>query len=41
MGDSLIRQEIRAMPARRALIVKKLDALIAKEGQAAVLLTLP
>jgi hypothetical protein len=41
VGDSLTRQEIRATLARRDLIVKKLDALIAKEGQAAVLFTLP
>jgi len=41
VGDSLTRPEIRATLERRDLIVKKLDALIAKEGQAAVVFTLP
>ena len=41
VGDSLTRPEIRATLERRDLIVKRLDALIAKEGQAAVVFTLP
>jgi len=41
VGDSLTRPEIRATLERRDLIVKKLDALIAKHGEAAVIFKLP
>ena len=41
VGDSLTRPEIRATLERRDLIVKQLDALIAKNGEAAVIFKLP
>ena len=41
VGDTLTRPEIRATLERRDLIVKQLDALIAKHGEAAVVFTLP
>jgi hypothetical protein len=41
VGDSLTRPEIRATLERRDLIVKQLDALIAKHGEAAVIFKLP
>ena len=41
VGDSLTRPEIRATLKRRDLIVKQLDALIAKNGEAAVIFKLP
>jgi len=40
VGDSLTRPEIRATLERRDLIVKQLDALIAKNGEAAVIFKL-
>jgi len=41
VGNSLTRMEILATLARRDRIVKRLDALIARDGQAAVVFTLP
>ena len=41
VGDSLTRQEIQALLSRRDRIVKRLDDLIAKQGEVAVLFTLP
>src|SRR5687768_11187142 len=41
VGDSLTRLEIQATLSRRDQIVKRLDAIIAKEGEVAVLFTLP
>ena len=41
VGNTLSRVEIQATLARRDRIVKQLDALIAKQGEAAVLFTLP
>jgi hypothetical protein len=41
VGDSLTRLEIQATLSRRDQIVKRLDAIIAKQGEAAVLFTLP
>ena len=41
VGDSLTRQEIQALMSRRDRIVKRLDDLIAKQGEVAVLFTLP
>ena len=41
VGDSLTRLEIQATLSRRDQIVKRLDAIIAKQGEVAVLFTLP
>jgi len=41
VGNSLTRPEIRATLKRRDLIVKQLDALIAKQGEASVVFKLP
>jgi hypothetical protein len=41
VGESLTRLEIQATLSRRDQIVKRLDAIIAKQGEASVLFTLP